>query len=223
MIWCSVMEIKTILIKGKQWLLCRPLLSYSCSSPTCRRYPCWDTWSQMPEKWGHCRHSCSKLSATNQPKPSRLLLSSNHLAGSQTYLQTCYCMCREPHTESFELYISIWTGRPCCVLLLGKRGFHVSWLPHAAMQSWTLPCVRLLILLLRRGPHRNMALIYAYGVGGVRRRTTCGGHCCCFFFFLCTSIAMWIEFSCSSEVPQIFCLNSSNRVSVWGHVSWKSN
>lgn len=120
---------------------------YSSSGPTCSRYPCRDTCSQMPETWGHCRHSCSKLSATNQLKPSRLLLSSNPLAGFQTYLQTCYCMCWESHADTVELHISARRGQHCCVSLL--RGFHVFWLWHV-LQSWPLPCVRLLILLLCR-------------------------------------------------------------------------
>lgn len=46
------------------------------------------------------------------------LPSTNHLAGSQTYLQTCYCMCWESHSESWELYISLLQHTAHCISLL---------------------------------------------------------------------------------------------------------
>lgn len=48
---------------------------YTCSSYfpcilTCSRYPCQDTWLQMPETWVQCQHSCTKWSASAKLKPS---------------------------------------------------------------------------------------------------------------------------------------------------------
>lgn len=169
------------------------------SSPTCSRYPCWDTWTQMPETWGHCRHSCSKLSATNQPKPSRLLLSSNHLAGSQTYLQTCYCMCWVPYKAALNCTFPYEQG--------GTAVFHCwkTWIsrvlaPNAVLTSAVREAVNPAVV---QKPHSNMALIYVYG--GSEEEDYLWRS---LLFFLCTPITMWIEFSCSSDVPQILFLNN---------------
>lgn len=84
---------------------------------------------------------------TNQ-RPSRRLLSSNHPAGSQTYLQTCYCMCSESHTQR-SIHAPYERNGTTAASNLEKRGFHVLWLQRVT-RSWPRPRARLSIPLLCR-------------------------------------------------------------------------
>ena len=129
------------------------------------------------------------LPPTNR-KPSCLLLSSNQLAGSQTYLQTCNCMCWGSLTESSELHVYMWTIRAelCCVSLL--------------LKNVDFTCVL--------APSCNTVLTSA--VGEAANPTQKHGSDLCvqgeedyqrrslLLLSLCTYITRWFEFSCSSEV-----------------------
>lgn len=191
------------------------LLSYSSSNPTCSRYPCWDTWSWMPETWGHCRHSCSKLHATNQPKPSRR----NRLPITRQDLRHAY----KPATACAELYICIWiiTGQHCCVSAFGKTWIsHMFWLFNAVLTSTVREAVNPAAV---QKPHRNMALIYDTGEwgGGLPEEVIV-----VVFFFLLPAHPSPCELNSAAPLksnrtprfslkPQIFPLNSSSNVNVW--------
>lgn len=111
---------------------------------------------------------------TNQ-RPSRRLLSSNHPAGSQTYLQTCYCMCSESHTQR-SIHAPYERNGTTAASNLEKRGFHVLWLQRVT-RSWPRPRARLSIPLLCR---RYMGTWLWSMRGNEERGTTCGGQCWCF-------------------------------------------
>lgn len=177
-------EIKqTILITWKQWLLCVSLLFTDPVLPG----------AGIPVRAHEAR----------DPKHEVDTAALHYLPPTNRNLHACYCPPIIWHTytpttaravnplERSELYVSIQIR---ATLLCGKTWIsHVFWLLHV-MRFWPLPCVRFLILLLCRNHTET-------GLWSMWMRATWGGHC--IIFFICTSITMWIEFSCSSEVLEV--------------------
>lgn len=126
--------------------------------PPAAGIPAWKSQSmksQMPETGDYRQHSCSNLSTAYKLEPSRLLPSSNHLAASQTYLATCYCM--QAHTESNQTaFKKTWNPHalaPTCKAVVTSAacwGHAETWLRSVWMQEWGggLPAALLVALFL---------------------------------------------------------------------------
>ena len=144
-------------------------------SPTCSRYPCRDTWVRVPETWGHRRHSCSELSAADQPEvltPVTVLQSPCRISNIPTNL--LLHVLRVPHTEICTCSIrakrnhrrvSLWKTWISRALALARNAVLTSAVCEAVDST------------VAREIHGNVALIYE---GEWGRGTTCGGQCWCF-------------------------------------------
>lgn len=155
----------------------------------------------MPETSGHCQHSCSNLSATNKLEPSRL-----HYCPPITWqgLKHTY----KPATACAESPMQRAVGGKNQTALSRLTAFGKMWISHALAPTCNA------VLTSAVCEDFNPAVVQKKTWLWSMRTKEWGGRLPVelIVVFLCTSITMWIEFSCSSGVPQMFCLNSSSTV-----------
>ena len=115
--------------------------------------------AQLPEPWGHCRHSCSELSATSQQRtvtPAPVLQSPGRIWNIPTnlLLHVLIDADRPPEPWAVRFCTGCVTGSCHSSLLFGGKMWtsRVFWLRPLACMRW----------LILQEPHRNVAPIYVH-------------------------------------------------------------